>query len=174
MASTCLAQQGPVPAPEKEESIPLYRRIIFGDRPKPKPPAPPPTTRVLSQREQSYRTFQEERAVYLQRCAACTKFRMVAEEMETEAAVTNNSELARKANELRRQAEQLEEEATKLFQQRIAHLPGMLQQAAIPADPLRNLDMQLGSGIATDPLRSPAPNPTLPREGRAAGPGERR
>jgi type IV secretory pathway VirB10-like protein len=106
------------PAPEPQmTSVPWYRYVFLGERSKPIPPkplskdeakaaAPKPMTR-----EAVARALQEEQRVYLQRLAAISKIRQIAED-------TNDKTMLRKADELERQAEEV-------YQQRTAKLPGV-------------------------------------------------
>lgn len=97
------------PAPSEE--IPWYRRVFLGERSKPTPvkqtsvakPAPLPPTR-----ESIARTFEQEKEVYLQRLAAISKMKEIANSRDDEA-------MMKKANEL-------EETANALFEERTARL----------------------------------------------------
>lgn len=96
-------------------SVPWYRRLFLGERPKPIAPAPTtvakaPKAPPKQTKESIARLLAEEQKVYLQRLAAITKLRQVANE-------TDDKEMLKKADELERQAEEV-------YSKRTANLQG--------------------------------------------------
>jgi hypothetical protein len=129
----------PSPVPEVRSSdvglsVPWYRRLFAGTQ---KPTQIVPSSSQATRREAAAKTLSEEQAVYLQRLAVCTRLREIALLSGDDGLVT--------------QADDLEKQATELYHKKVAHLPGS-RLTTLSAE--GRLDTKLGTGIATDPLRS--------------------
>ncbi len=101
------------PPAEEMTSVPWYRWAFLGERPKPVAPKPAATKPVVARaptKEEAARSLEQEQAVYLQRLAAISKIRLIAEE--------------RGDDDLRRKADDLERQADEVFRQRTAKLTG--------------------------------------------------
>jgi hypothetical protein len=114
--------------------VPWYRRLFGGAQ---KPTQIVPMNPKAVRREAAAKTLSEEQAIYLQRLAVCTRLREIALLSGDDGLVT--------------QADDLEKQATELYHKRVAHLPGS-RLTTLSAE--GRLDAKLGTGIATDPLRS--------------------
>jgi hypothetical protein len=132
----------PLPVPEVRSSdvglsVPWYRRL-FGGTQKPKTQIVPVSPQA-GRREAAAKTLSEEQAVYLQRLAVCTRLREIALLSGDDGLVTR--------------ADDLEKQATELYHKKVAHLPGS-RLTSLSAE--ARLDAKLGTGVATDPMRSAA------------------
>jgi hypothetical protein len=110
------------PPAEEQPSIPWYRWLFLGERPKPAPVKPGPAVKAAPtkpSRDDITRALAEERKVYLQRLDAVSKLRQVAAERGDE--------------ELKQKADDLEKQADEVFQFRTARLQaaGMDDRAAL-------------------------------------------
>jgi hypothetical protein len=102
------------PPAEEQPSVPWYRWLFLGERPK---PAPAPTVGAARpaaakpaapSKEDVTRALDQEQKVYVQRLAAVSKLRQIAEDR-------GDDELIKKADDLERQADEV-------FRQRTARL----------------------------------------------------
>jgi hypothetical protein len=110
------------PPAEEQTSVPWYRWLFLGERPKPVPAKPAVAAKAAPtkpSRDDITRALAEERKVYLQRLDAVSKLRQVAEERGDE--------------DLRQKADDLEKQADEVFQLRTARLQaaGMDDRAAL-------------------------------------------
>jgi hypothetical protein len=145
LSALCVPAGGaepPLPVPEVRSSdvglsVPWYRRL-FGGTQKPKTQIVPVSPQA-GRREAAAKTLSEEQAVYLQRLAVCTRLREIALLSGDDGLVT--------------QADDLEKQATELYHKKVAHLPGS-RLTSLSAE--ARLDAKLGTGVATDPMRSAA------------------
>jgi hypothetical protein len=102
------------PPAEEQQSIPWYRWLFLGERPKPVPVKPgvaaktAPTKPGTPSRDDIARALDQERKVYLQRLDAVSKLRRVAVEQGDE--------------DLHKKADDLEKQADEVFQLRTARL----------------------------------------------------
>lgn len=108
----------PADAPPAEEpSIPWYRWLFLGERPKPAQPKPPVASRdkppaakppAAPSKESATRTLAEEQRVYLERLQAISKIRQIANDQRDE-------ELLKRADDLEAQAEEIYKQRTALL-----------------------------------------------------------
>lgn len=100
--------------PAEEQSIPWYRWVFLGERPRAVPAQPAagapagPAKPVAPSKEDVARLLDQEHKVYVQRLAAVSKLRQIADD--------------RGDDDLRKKADDLEHQADEVFQQRTARL----------------------------------------------------
>ena len=103
----------PVPA-DDGPTLPWYKRIFSGSKPKPKNDKSEMKEKPLTQKELSV-SLQEEQKTYLERLQFCTRLRQIGTE-------TNDNDLLRKADALEKMAEEV-------YQKKTNKLPDLLQEA---------------------------------------------
>jgi hypothetical protein len=111
------------PAEDQEQSVPWYRWLFLGERPKPSKPVaaakPAAAKPAAPSKDEVAKALDQERKVYLQRLDAVSRLRRVADEQGDE--------------DLRTKADELEKQADEVFQLRTARLQaaGMDDRAAL-------------------------------------------
>lgn len=105
------------PPADETPSIPWYRWVFLGERSKPKPAKPAVATTAAKPptREAAARLLAEENKVYIQRLAAISQIRRVADEQGDEAML--------------KKADELEEQAAKVHAERTGKLAGAAEGA---------------------------------------------
>lgn len=115
----------PPAEPTEAPSIPWYRWVFLGERPKPMPAKPvvankAPAVPAKNAKEEATRTLEHEQKIYLQRLAAVSRIRQIATDR-------GDDEMLKKADELEKQADEV-------FRQRTALLPGGNDRARLERD----------------------------------------
>ncbi|HKA06459.1 MAG TPA: hypothetical protein VKD71_04325 [Gemmataceae bacterium] len=127
LSTPTFAQTGDQP-PAEETSVPWYRWLFLGERPKkpgpPKPaaaasdtPKPAAKPAAVAAKEAAARSFAEEHRVFLERLKAIDRIRSIAHQQGDE--------------ELLKKTYDLEEQAELVFKQRTAKLPNPADDRAI-------------------------------------------